>query len=168
MSFRIVRSAITLIGAVSLAACNSDGTVSLTPRQPQAVFAKWCSGLEPAWVAVQDGDSAWTRLQPTTVNGNVVFQHEFVSDRGGIATLSRGGGGFTALQLLYGTPTELETVGNTKPLFCGTTISKVLLGGIVGVDTNETVLMAGDLSQDGSPWGGGGFALPNITEGPHA
>ena len=169
MSFRTLLPAIALIGAFSLTACNGDGTLSPTPRPPQAVFAKWCNGLEPDWVAVQDGDSAWTQLQPTSANGQVTFHHDFVSDRGAIATLQILGGGFTALQVLYGTPDELSTVGNTKPLFCDQTspISKVLLGGIVGVDTNETVLMAGDLSQDGSPWGGGGFSLPNISEGPH-
>jgi len=102
----------------------------------------YCAGLEPTWVAFQDGDAAWTQAQPTPSGSNKTFRHEFAADRGAIATLSGSGGNITVLSVLYGTPAELVTAGDTNPRDCGPAPAKTLLGTVAQLDTNETAFVS--------------------------
>ena len=75
-----------LIAAVS--AC-SDGTlpsVPPPPPPPTSVAVAYC--IQPAWVAFQDGDGAWTRAQPVLSGSNTTFRYEFSAGRGAIGRAS--------------------------------------------------------------------------------
>ena len=141
-----------------LAAC-SDPTTSVMqppPPPPVSVQVAYCPGLEPAWVAFQDGDGAWTRAMPTTANGRVTFAANLTSDRAGIATVTLSSGGLTSLHVLLGAPDELGIVGDTSPRFCGPPISKSLVGSVAGLDTNEfAIIRAGSEAQ--------ALGFPNIA-----
>jgi len=50
---------------VLLAAC-SDAMTSPAPPPPTTISVAYCSGLEPLWVAFQDGNGAWNRALPAT------------------------------------------------------------------------------------------------------
>jgi hypothetical protein len=155
-----------------LAAC-SDATTSVMPPPPPppppaSVAVAYCAGLEPMWVAFQDGDGAWTRALPTTSNGNVVFQATIASVRGGIATVFQGGVGLTSLQVLFGTPGELESVGVTNPRFCGPATVKSLRGSVAGLDTNEFAIIRGGFEAEAIAYRatGGEFSLQVLPPGP--
>ena len=136
-------SPIALISLLMLYAC-TDNTISAPPPPPPSnVSVAYCAGLEPMWVAFQNGDGAWTRALPTTSNGNVVFQATIASTRGGIATVFQGGLGLTSLQVLFGAPEELESVGFTNPRFCSPAALKTLHGRVAGLDTNEFAIIRG-------------------------
>src|SRR3989440_10124989 len=125
-----------LVAAIS--AC-SNGTLPSTPPPPPppiSVAVAYC--IQPAWVAFQDGDGAWTRAQPVLSGSNTTFRSEFSAGRGAIATLCRVGDNMTVLSVLYGTPAELVTAGDTKPRDCGPAPGKTLLGTVAQLDTNET------------------------------
>ena len=133
-----------------LAAC-SDPTTSMTappPPPPANVQVAYCAGLEPTWVAFQDGDGAWTRALPRTSNGRVTFAANVASTRAGIAAVTLGAGGLTFLHVFLGTPEELGSVGDTSPRFCGPPIVKSLVGRVAGLDTNEfAIIRAGSEAQ---------------------
>jgi len=120
------------------------------------------------WVAFQDGDGAWTRALPTTSNGNVVFQATIASTRGGIATVFQGGVGLTSLQVLFGAPEELESVGFTNPRFCSDAALKTLRGSVVGLDTNEFAIIRGGFDAEAIAHSatGGEFLLQVLPPGP--
>jgi len=125
---------------VGLAACGSTSVTGTPP--PTAVAVAYCSGLEPEWVAFQDGDGAWTRVQPSPPGGKVTFDSRFSTTRGAVATLNRSGD-LTFLSVLYGTPAELETVGDTNPRDCGPFDAKTLLGTVAGLNTDEVAFVSG-------------------------
>src|SRR5881628_3841541 len=133
-----------LVAAVS--AC-SDGTLPSAPPPPPppiTVAVAYCSGLEPTWVAFQDGDGAWTQAQPIVSGPHTTFRYAFSAKRGGIATTTLFRSGITSLSVQYGTPAELTMVGDTNPRDCGPVVSKTLLGAVAGLATNESAfLMAG-------------------------
>src|SRR6266566_5024301 len=135
-----------LVAVVS--AC-SDGTLPSAPPPPTTVAVAYCAGLEPTWVAFQSGDGAWTQAQPTVSGSNKTFRHEFAADRGAIATLSRAGGNMTVLSVLYGTPAELVTAGDTNSRDCGPAPAKTLLGTVAQLDTNETAFVSASFKLKG-------------------
>src|SRR6266513_1294427 len=131
-----------LFFVVAVSAC-SDGTLPSAPPPPPppiSVAVAYC--IQPAWVAFQDGDGAWTRAQPVLSGSNTTFRSEFSAGRGGIATLSRAGDNMTVLSVLYGTPAELVTAGDTNPRDCGPAPAKTLLGTVAQLDTNETAFVS--------------------------
>ncbi len=150
-----------------LNAC-TDKTISAPPPPPANVSVAYCAGLEPMWVAFQDGDGAWTRALPTTSNGNVVFQARVASTRGGIATVFQGGVGLTSLQVLFGAPEELESVGITNPRFCSSAALKTLRGSVAGLDSNEFAIIRGGFEAEAIAHGatGGEFLLQVLPPGP--
>ena len=141
-----------------------------TPPGPVTATVSYCAGLEPLWVAFQDGDGAWSRALPTVSDGKSVFQFTFASNRGAIATATASGQGITDLLVLYGSPAELEAEGDTSPRFCTpAAATKTLLGRVAGLDTNEIafIRVGGSGAQafilPGDP---GDFMLQVVPPGP--
>ncbi|TMB09615.1 MAG: hypothetical protein E6J71_27840 [Deltaproteobacteria bacterium] len=155
-----------LIAAVS--AC-SDGTLPSTPPPPPPptpVAVAYCDGLEPMWVAFQDGDGAWTQALPTPSGSNTTFRSEFSAGRGAIATLSRVGDNMTVLSVLYGTPAELLTAGDTNPRDCGPAPAKTLLGTVAQLDTNETAFVSASFNSRVRVSVDRTFELKGLASGP--
>src|SRR5438132_13474783 len=104
-----------LLLIASVSAC-SDGTLPSVPPPPPppiSVTVAYC--IQPAWVAFQDGDGAWTRAQPVLSGSNTTFRSEFSAGRGAIVTLSRLGANMTVPPLASGTPPELVMAGHSTP-----------------------------------------------------
>jgi hypothetical protein len=153
-----------------LSACYDYSTPYRNPDPPDgtSVDVAFCGGLEPAWLAFQDGDGPFTQALPTSSNGNRVFRHTFTSNRAAVAMTTLLGGGMTLVQVQYGTPAELAIVGVTAPKFCGPNVTKTLLGTIAGVDASETVTVtAGFFSRSAalSP-ARTEFAIDGLADGP--
>src|SRR3989454_3117094 len=117
-------------------------------------------------VAFQDGDGAWTQAQLTVSGSNKSFRHEFSADRGAIATLSRVGGNMTVLSVLYRTPAELVTAGDTNPRDCGPAPAKTLLGTAAGLDTNETAFVSASFNSRVRVSVDRTFELKGLASGP--
>ena len=161
--------ALLLSAIVSACADSMTAPGPATPPGPVTATVSYCAGLEPLWVAFQDGDGAWTRALPTVSDGKTVFQFTFASKRGAIATATAGGQGITDLHVLYGSPAELEAEGDVSPRFCTSAATKTLLGTVAGLDTNEIafIRVAGSGTQafilPGNP---GDFMLQVVPPGP--
>ncbi len=155
-----------LLFVAAVSAC-SDGTLPSAPPPPPptTVAVAYCAGLEPMWVAFQDGDGAWTHAQPTLSGSNTTFRYEFSAERGAMATLNRSGA-ITVLSVLYGTPAELVTAGDTNPRDCGPAPAKTLLGTVAGLDTNETVFVGGGFSSRARVSVDRTFELKDLPSGP--
>src|SRR4051812_25486137 len=164
----------TAIGALTLAmlsACRdytpapTDPGPAGTPSVSNVVF---CSGLEPNWVAFQDGDGEWTRAEPALSGSQVTFHHAFATNRGAIATARELAGGFTVLWVQYGTPAELAIVGDTRPDHCPPTVFLTLLGKVANVHANEVALVsAGYATRELiDPDQGNDFSLVALRPGP--
>src|SRR5256885_3417971 len=152
-----------LVAAVG--AC-SDGTMSPAPPPPPTTIAvAYCAGFEPNWVAFQDGDGAWTRAQPTPSGATTTFRSEFSADRGAIATLS-GSATLSVLSVLYGTPAELVTAGDTNPRDCGPAPAKTLLGTVAQLDTNETAFVSASFNSRVRVSVDRTFELKGLASGP--
>ena len=153
-----------------LAGCSSDKVTSpiVTDPQPTLVDVAYCAASAPAWVAFQDGNGAWAQAQPQLVGNHVVFRHPFTNDRGAVATARDFANGLTTLDVEYGVPTELATVGDTNPVHCGALVSKTLLGSVSGLGANDVVnVMAGFGTRDlAYPAQGNSFSLPGLASGP--
>jgi len=158
--------AILLLAVLTACSDNIMSAPPPPPPPPTTVSVAYCTGLEPMWVAFQDGDGAWTRALPTVSNGKVVFQSGFASDRGGIATVFRAGSGITFLGVLYGAPEELGTVSDTSPRFCGPPIVKSLVGSVAGVDSNEFVIVRAGSDARTLAHAGHEFLLNVLPPGP--
>src|SRR6266513_5769615 len=155
-----------LFFVVAVSAC-SDGTLPSAPPPPPppiSVAVAYC--IQPAWVAFEDGDGAWTRAQPVLSGSNTPFRREFAADRGAIATLSRAGGNMTVLSVLYGIPAELGTAGDTNPRDCGPAPAKTLLGTAAGLDTNETAFVGASFNSRVRVSVDRTFELKGLTSGP--
>src|SRR5205809_5116728 len=153
-----------LVAAIS--AC-SDGTLPSAPPPPPppiSVVVAYC--IQPAWVAFQDGEGAWTQAQPTPSGSNTTFRHEFSADRGAIATLSRVGGNMTVLSALYGTPAELVTAGDTNSRDCGPAPAKTLLGTVAALETNETAFVSASFNSRVRVSVDRTFELKGLASGP--
>src|SRR5437870_8008907 len=162
------RGSWVLFLVATLGAC-SDGTLPSTPPPPPpptTVAVAYCAGLEPTWVAFQDGDGAWTQAQPTVSGSTKTFRHGSAADRGAIATLSGAGGNMTVLSVLYGTPAELVTAGDTNARDCGPAPAKTLLGTVARLDTNETAFVAASFNARVPVGVDRSFELKGLASGP--
>jgi hypothetical protein len=164
---------VELIVTLSILSACSDSVTSPPPvvdrgDPPLAVSVAFCAGLEPTWIAFQDGDGSWTQSLPATTAGKVHFRHTFMANRGAVAQARDFGTGLTTLSVQYGAPAELATVSDTNPVHCGPPISKTLLGTVAGVDTTEVALVSAGFSssQFVFPDEGNTFSLRGLIEGP--
>lgn len=135
---------------------------------PSEVTVVFCSVLAPTWIAFQDGNGEWTRATPNAVGENTIFRHVFVTDRGGIATVTSAlDGALTLLNVLFGTPAELASVGDTNPIDCGASLAKSLFGSVGGLGPNESALIsAGPFLRASVPVGRSTFHLTGLPAGP--
>ena len=159
-----------IVLALSVAAACSDSTTSppvIDPGPSTAVDVPFCAGLEPNWVAFQDGDGAWTQAQPIVTGQRVSFHHEFAANRGAVATARVFAHGLTALSIQYGAPAELAIVGDTVPVHCGPELSKTLLGSVAGLGDNElATINASFNARDNVAPPSTDFQLSNLPAGP--
>ena len=138
--------------------------VTVSRRTALTVDVAYCAGLQPAWLAFQDGDGAWTRTLPVQRGNKIVFTHTFTSNRGAVATTQLFGA-VSSVGVQYGAPPELASVGDTVEQFC-TLESKTLLGTVAGLDTNETAFVnAGFLARDAVNPGRDDFLLRDLPAG---
>jgi len=136
----MVARSLVLLLVTAVSACSHDVSSSPPPPPPTNVAVAYCAGLEPDWVAFQDGDGAWTHAQPTVSGPNTTFRAQLSADRGAIAMVSRSGA-FSLVSVFYGTPAELETVGDTNPRHCFPAIGQTLLGTAIGINTGEVAFV---------------------------
>lgn len=128
---------------VTLAACSDGPSEPTAPGGPTtAVAVAFCTGPQPAWVAFQDGDGAWTRAQPALAGAVTTFNHVFTANRGAIATARRLPDGITTLSILYGAPHELAIAGDAGTQHCGLSRSNALLGSVAGLESNDVVVVS--------------------------
>ena len=159
----------TLSATASGAPGNSVGIDLLVAAlHPTNVTVAYCTETAPAWVASQDGNGEWRQLLPNVDRGRTTFRRNFVTDRGGFATLSSSlGGAITVLNVLYGTPAELATVGDTNAVDCGGGVPKNLFGSVAGLDANESALVStGNILRASVPTGRTTFHLSGLPSGP--
>jgi hypothetical protein len=90
----------------------------------------------PLWVAVQDGNGAWTRVTGT----NNSYQFQISSGRGGIAYVVPEDTGFRT-RVFYGTTAELTAQGNALCAL-GTGAAKTVTATVPGVTAGATALFS--------------------------
>src|SRR2546430_5766519 len=154
-----------LFFVVAVSACSAGTLPSVPPPPPPPISVAVAYCIQPAWVAFQDGDGAWTQAQPTPSGSNTTFRHDFSADRAAIATLSRSAD-LTVLSVLYGAPAELVTAGDTNPGDCGPAPAKTLLGTAAGLDTNETAFLAASFNSRVRVRVERSFELQSLASGP--
>jgi hypothetical protein len=96
-----VRARSLIASLAIVAACSGEDGPEDTPGTK--VELSYCDN-RPNWLAVQDGNGPWTRVLPVAEGK---YEATFKSARGGVATVSAGGG---TLQVNYGTLTELASI----------------------------------------------------------
>jgi hypothetical protein len=155
-----------------IAACTGDAPAPTEPGgpvpTPSVVDVAYCRGAEPAWVAFQDGDGAWTRSQPTASGAYTIFHHDFASNRGGLATAVQFASGLTSLTIRYGVPAELETFSDTSFGQCSSEALTRASGTVAGLDTNDVALVSSGFAVRDFvfPETGGEFELRGLLAGP--
>lgn len=158
-----------LLLVTAVTACSNDIVSSPPPPPPPptSVSVAYCAGggLEPMWVAFQDGDGAWTHVPPTANGSTTTFRYEFSSDRGAMAMVRRFGP-MTVLSVLYGTPAELETAGDTNPRHCFPAAAKTLLGTAIGIDTTEVAFVGASFGSRARVGVDHTFELNALPDGP--
>jgi hypothetical protein len=135
------------------------------PPPPAAVSVAYCAGLEPDWVAFQDGDGTWTRAQPTVIGPNTTFHADIAADRGAIATVTQSGP-FTIVSVLYGTPAELAAPGDTNPRHCLPTTAKTLLGTASGLGADGVAFIGSSFDARVRVGPDGAFEIKALPGGP--
>jgi hypothetical protein len=148
-----------------LSACSDYVSPGQPPPAPQTVAVIYCDALAPLWLAFQDGDGPWTRVQPAASNATQVFQYSFASHHGAVATVRDVGGGLTFLHVLFGQPEELASIAVNSPRVCAAT-DKTLLGTIAGVDSTDLAIVRAGFLSEAQVLGGGGFTLDALPAGP--
>lgn len=140
----------------------------VTAPHPTNVTVAYCTETAPVWLASQDGNGEWRQLLPNVQGERTTFRRNFVTDRGGIATVaSILDGALTVLTVLYGTPAELASAGDTSPIDCGGGVPKNLFGSVAGLDANESALLStGNILRVSVPTGRTTFHLTGLPSGP--
>jgi len=152
-----------------LAACSdykSPTSPVTPPPEGQTVSVVYCDTYTPLWVGFEDGDGAWTHVQPLSTNGTRVYRFTFASNRGAIATVLEASPGTTSLQVLYGAPTELASIGLNTPRICGITGDKKLLGTVAGVDSTDVAVVRSGSGTLTTAHSGEDFAIDHLADGP--
>jgi hypothetical protein len=134
----------------ALSACSSYDAPAgptepvVTPPQPtpSVVDLAYCRGGEPAWLAYQDGDGAWTRVLPSTSGALTTFRLAFTQSRGAVARVALLPGGLTTLSILYGLPSELRIVSDTAFQQCSGEALRTVSGTVAGLGVDDVALLS--------------------------
>jgi len=100
-------------------------TLTVTPAPANASITwEFCAGAMPVWFAAQDGDGAWTRIEPTDAK----FIFDMDSERGGVAflTSTSSPGSAAASRLARVRPTLLETASLIRDSAIGARASRAV------------------------------------------
>ena len=152
----------------ALGACHDD-PIGPPPTHEKPVAVTYCAPAAPIWVAFRDGDGSWTRELADAAGSRTTFRHVFLSDHAAIASLTPSfDGEFTVLRVLYGTPDELATEGDTVGGACVTDNGKTLRGTVAGLDTTEGAFISVGSGARASVFRGLGpdFSLEGVANGP--
>ena len=144
---RLAKMGLTALAMSVLAACSDYQKDPTAPYRnpdptPTTVSVAFCNGSEPRWVAVQDGDGEWTRVEPVISGQFAMFLHTFTSNRGAVATARELANGLTTLSIQYAAPAELAMAGDQRPDLCGVITDGTILGTVAGIDTNEVAVVS--------------------------
>ncbi len=123
-----------------------------------SVTFSFCATNAPLWLAIQDGDGAWTRLTP---GGNNSYTFSFGSGRGGIATVDTVGTA-TELRVFYATSYELTSVENAAAQSSCRT--HTLSGTVAGLGTTDVAHISIGLSTQSVP-ANGPFTIAQVARG---
>jgi hypothetical protein len=129
----------------------------------------YCAAVAPTWVAFRDGDGEWARETPSIVGSTTTFRRSVTGNRAAIASLTPVlDGEFSVLRVLYGTPDELSSDGDTTSSDCLTGAVKSLRGTVAGIATTEAAFIAvGPLARTGVvPREGLDFTIDGVAAGP--
>jgi len=145
---------------------NRTATLALTVTEasgggPGNVTWSFCgeTGL-PLWVAYQDGNGPWTRVQ----GAGHVYSFQVDSDRAGVAFVT-GEEDFTQLNVFYQTRVESIDYGSAQCPVTGEL--KSVNGSVSGLQQTQLAFVAlGGASANTSGFEGGGFTLENVSPGP--
>ena len=99
-------------------------------------------GWQPDWVAFQDGDAAWSRVQVKYVGKFAEFDYDFTANRGGFAmgrTISSAS--IPQLSVRFGTPAELQLLSDTLTGGCTANAGKSWHGVTAGLDPDDIALV---------------------------
>lgn len=138
-------------------------TVAVTaPSGGSNVTVTYCTEDAPIWLAVQDGNGAWTRVTPNA--GTNTYQFTINSGRGGVASVDTSGTGFD-LSIAYATTAEFNGFSGTSALAtCG---GKRVNGSVANVaNTQVANVSLGASSAFVNPLTGLTFQLTDVAAGP--
>ncbi len=135
-------------------------TVS-APSGGSNVTLSYCAADAPIWVAFQDGNGAWTRVNATGTNS---YTFSVSSGRAGVATVDTVGTGFD-LNVTYATTAELNGFGATTGLGeCG---GKTVNGTVANVGMTQFANVSlGYSTKFVLPITSSAFTLTNVASGP--
>jgi hypothetical protein len=158
---------ITVTGtAEGIADQSTTFTLEVTQQQGGGgnVSVAYCEDDAPIWLAVQDGDGAWTRVNP---GENNTFTFNIASGKGGVAAVTQNADDDFDLSVLYGTADEFNAATAGGAAVCNTTPTgtKTVNGTVAGVAEDELVIVAlGPATAFVIP-GNSDFTIQNVPEG---
>lgn len=149
----IGRRPCVVLALAFLAACGSSDGPSDPPSATDVELA-FCTGVfAPHWVAAQDGDEAWRRLEPVAGSR---YQAPFTTGRGGLAYVDGEGHN---LVVNYGLAAELATACASGSKHVTGTTANVGENGLASLALGS--VRAFDYGSDTSP-----FDLWSVPDGP--
>jgi hypothetical protein len=119
-------------------AAGSEDPIGPLPVPETAVAVTYCAAAAPTWVAFRDGDGPWTQQLADGTGSRTTFRKAFTSNRAAMASLTPLlDGQLTVVRVLYGTPAEMSTEGDTAVVDCVVDPGKTLRGVVAGLDTTQ-------------------------------
>jgi hypothetical protein len=155
-----------VVSAAGTGVTTATATLTVTVTAPSggggSVTLSYCAEDAPIWVAVQDGNGAWTRVTPNS--GTNTYQFNIPSGRGGVAAVDTSGTGFD-LSVFYATTAEFNGFNGTQAL--GTCGGKRVNGSVSNVaNTQAANVSLGFASAFVIPITSTSFSLQNVASGP--
>ena len=154
-----------VITAAGTGVTNATSTVTVNVSAPiggTGIALSYCAADAPVWLAVQDGNGAWSRVQPNV--GTNTYNFTVASGRAGIATVDTVGAGFD-VGVLYATTAELNGFGSGFNVLnaCG---GKTVTGSVSGVSATQlAIITLGYSSASAGSILGNTFTLRNVADG---
>ncbi len=155
-----------VISAAGTGVTTATATLTVTVTAPSGgsgnVTVTYCAEDAPIWLAVQDGNGAWTRVNPNA--GTNTYQFTINSGRGGVASVDTAGTGFD-LSIAYATTAEFNGFSGTSALAtCG---GKRVNGSVANVASTQAAnVTLGASSTFVNPLSGLTFTLTDVAAGP--